>query len=576
MSRHAALPERIPSPRCATINRRTFAANEVGNYSLVNGSWAGLRWLPQPFKEKSMVSFRKSMILIHRYLGIVLSLLFVVWFVSGIGMIYSRAMPRLTPELRFERMPALDLSQVKLTPAEAAAHAGVEGAGRAVLLTVDERPAYRFGATTVFADTGETPGPVDEAKALTIAGRFMKLSADRVHYSRLVTEADQWTIGLRRQLPQHKVTVDDDARTELYIAPQSGDITMMTTRGSRTLAWIATIPHWLYFTSLRTNDALWRQVVLWTSGLGCILAIVGIIVGVIQLRRSPPHIPYTGWMRWHHITGLVFGILTLTWVFSGMLSMEPWGWASAEGLSIDPQAFSGGPLELSQFPALDAASWRSVVPAERLKEIEFIRIQGDPYYTARLSAEPGSTPVDARINQEYGIMGRAEPNTLLIGANPLQIRREPFSTESLMSRLTAEVPDARIIEQTMLSEYDSYYYSRDMAAPLPVLRVKFDDPGQTWVYLDPQRGRQVAQIHRLDRIERWIYNGFHSLDFAFWYYSPVWTWGVIFLSLGGIASSAIGVIVGFKRVLRGTRRTIKSLAARPVAQSRAGTSPEGP
>jgi hypothetical protein len=507
-----------------------------------------------------MVSFRKSLILIHRYLGIVLSLLFVMWFVSGIGMIYSRAMPRLTPELRLERLPALNLAQVKLTPAEAAERAGMDEPGRAVLFTVDDRPAYRFGGTTVFADTGETPGQVDEAKAITIASRFLKLPENQVHYAGLVTEADQWTIGLRRQLPLHKLTVDDDARTELYIAPRSGDISMMTTRGSRMLAWVATIPHWLYFTSLRTNDALWRQVVLWTSGMGSILAIVGIIVGVMQLRRSRPRIPYSGWMRWHHITGLVFGVLTLTWVFSGMLSMEPWGWASAEGLSIDRQAFTGGPLELSQFPAIDAASWSSIVPEERLKEIEFVRVQGDPHYTARLSAEPGSTPVSSRINQEYGIMGRTEANTLLIAANPFQVRRDPFSTESLMSRLKSEVPDVPIVEQEMLSEYDSYYYSRDMAAPLPVLRVKFDDPDQTWVYLDPMRGQQVAQIHRLDRVERWIYNGFHSLDFAFWYYSPVWTPGVIVLSLGGIASSAIGLIVGFKRVIRGTKRTLKSLA----------------
>lgn len=54
-------------------------------------------------------------------------------------------MPRLTPELWLERMPDLNLPQVKLTPAEAAERAGVERPGKAVLLTVDERPAYRFG-----------------------------------------------------------------------------------------------------------------------------------------------------------------------------------------------------------------------------------------------------------------------------------------------------------------------------------------------------------------------------------------------------------------------------------------------
>jgi hypothetical protein len=517
-----------------------------------------------------MIAFRKSMILIHRYLGIVLSLLFVVWFVSGIGMIYSRAMPRLTPELRLERMPVLNLSQVKMTPAQASERAGLERVpGRAVLLTVLERPAYRFGQTTVFADTGETMDEVDNAKAITIASRFMKLPEEKIHYAGLVTEADQWTIGLRRQLPVHKLTVDDDAASELYIAPQTGDIAVLTTRGSRMLAWVATIPHWLYFTSLRTNDALWRQVVLWTSGLGSILALVGIIVGIMQLRRSRPHIPYSGWMRWHHITGLVFGILTLTWVFSGMLSMEPWDWAAAESLSIGRQAFTGGPLELSQFPAMEQAGWNTAVPADRLKEIEFTRIQGDPYYVARLSAAPGSTPVNGRVNQEYTVMGRAEPNTLLVSVSPLQVKRELFSTESLMSRLKSDVPDVPILESTMLSEYDSYYYSRDMAAPLPVLRIKFGDPDQTWVYIDPRRSQLVAQIHRLDRVERWIYNGFHSLDFAFWYYSPVWEWGVIVLSLGGIASSFIGLYVGFKRVVRGTKRTVRSLAGKSASPSKA-------
>ena len=508
-----------------------------------------------------MILFRKSMILLHRYLGIVLSLFFVVWFVSGIGMMWARDMPRLTPQMRVERLAALDFSVIQLTPAQAAERAGMDySPGRAVLTTVMERPAYRFGGTTVFADTGDLLDEANAEQARTIASRFMDLPEDRIHYAGLLTEADQWSIGLRRQLPVHKLTVDDDARTELYIPPGTGDVALLTTRGSRALAWVATIPHWMYFTPLRTNDALWRQVVLWTSGIGCILALAGIIVGLIQLKRSRPHIPYSGWMRWHHITGMVFGVLTLTWVFSGMLSMEPWGWASREGLTVEQEAFTGGPLDLSMFPAMDPASWNQLVPARPIKEVEFTRIQGDPYYIVRVAAEPGAA-IDSYggPNQEYAVMGRTEPNTLLVAANSLHTRYEPFSTESLMSRLKEAVPDVPILESEMLPEYDSYYYSRDMQAPLPVLRVKFDDPDKTWIYLDPQRSQLVAQIHRLDRVERWIYNGFHSLDFAFWYYSPVWEVGVIVLSLGGIASSAIGMFIGFKRLFRATRRTVSGV-----------------
>ena len=56
-----------------------------------------------------MIWFRKSLILAHRYLGIALSLMFVMWFVTGIGMIYSRGMPRLTPQVRRRAFRPLDL-----------------------------------------------------------------------------------------------------------------------------------------------------------------------------------------------------------------------------------------------------------------------------------------------------------------------------------------------------------------------------------------------------------------------------------------------------------------------------------
>ena len=49
--------------------------------------------------------------------------------------------------------------------------------------------------------------------------------------------------------------------------------------------------------------------------------------------------------------------------------------------------------------------------------------------------------------------------------------------------------------------------------------------------------------------ERWLYNGLHSLDFA-WMISrrPLWDIVLIVLSLGGLASSAIGLLLGWRRI----------------------------
>ena len=280
-----------------------------------------------------MIWFRKWMILSHRYLGIALSLLFVVWFVSGIAMMYARGMPSLTVDLRLERLPHLDPASVLVSPAEAMEYALWDGSpDRVTLLTLMDRPAYRIGnpgeSVTVFADDGEILAEIGETEALAIASRFMYLPSEELSYSGLLTEADQWTISFRNQMPLHKIEVDDSDRTELYIPEYSGEVALLTTRNGRRLAWIAAIPHWLYFAPLRLNDGLWRQVVLWTSGLGCVLALVGITLGLLQFSPSRPfrfkrvlsYSPYTGWMRWHYITGVVFGIFTLTWVFSGSSS----------------------------------------------------------------------------------------------------------------------------------------------------------------------------------------------------------------------------------------------------------------
>ena len=525
-----------------------------------------------------MAQFRKWLILSHRYLGIGLGLLFVVWFASGIGMIYARGMPSLTDELRLERLQPLDLESVRVTPLEAAERAGLdESLGRVTLLTVMDRPAYRLGgggAATVFADTGELMPEVGPTPAREVVSRFMDLPSERVRYERLVTRSDQWTISQRTQLPFHKLSIDDEQGTQLYVSPESGEVVLLTTRGSRALAWVSAIPHWLYFTPLRVKQNLWTNTILWTAGLGCVLAILGITLGILQFKFSRPfrlsrissYIPYAGWMRWHYISGLVFGVLALTWVFSGLLSMEPFGWASAEGLSTQElrQALVGGPLDASGFPQIDVEAWDALLPGRSIKEITYTRILGEPYFMVRSTP---AKPAGATTSDQVAGWGTTSPGGIsraLVAAETLEVRREPFAVDALMDRVRETYPDVAIVEAGLLEEYDSYHYSRDQQAPLPILRLKFDDPDQTWLYIDPGSGQLSTSVHRLDRVERWIYHGFHSLDFGFWYYNrPIWDIGVIVLSLGGLATSTIGLYVGIRRLWRGRRSAFRAVRTPP-------------
>ena len=67
---------------------------------------------------------------------------------------------------------------------------------------------------------------------------------------------------------------------------------------------------------------------IWLAlGVGIFLTVTGLYLGVVAWRpwRDARLTPFRGWMAWHHLTGLAAGVLTLTWVASGLVSMNPWG-----------------------------------------------------------------------------------------------------------------------------------------------------------------------------------------------------------------------------------------------------------
>ena len=195
-----------------------------------------------------------------------------------------------------------------------------------------------------------------------MASRFAGVAIGDIEEKGFVREPDQWTLVVRESLPAYRFAVNDGRGTELYVDGRTAEVAMVTTRASRALAWLGAIPHWFYLPVLRIDRPLWEGIIVWTSAVGCLIAVTGLLVGVTQFRwRRPrdgrPRIPYVGWMRWHYLTGVVFGAVTLTWVFSGLLSVQPFAWMTVPGLRVPAEALAGGPLVLEDFPPIDPADW---------------------------------------------------------------------------------------------------------------------------------------------------------------------------------------------------------------------------
>ena len=508
------------------------------------------------------VFIKRSLIFIHRWLGITLCVVFLLWFPSGIGMMYW-SYPDVSRDDRLERSPALDASTIKLSPAEALKVLGAEDDPGAIRLnTFDGRPAYRVGGfggqSIVYADTGEEQLAVSMETVHRAAAAWTGQRAETATVEEM-TDVDQCTVQtrLRDLQPLYKFSFPDGQ--QVYISANTGEVEQYTTTGSRWGAYVGAIPHWLYFTPLRKHGAQWSRIVIWSSGIGTGAAILGIVVGVWMYSPSkkyrnagaPTSIPYRGQKRWHTIFGLVFGLGAATWAFSGMLSMDPFprrtnrpvggGEQIGRGVTADPddiRAALRGEMSLAAFEHKHPKDALAQLAGLTVKELQLSSFMGAPGYLATLA--DGTTRI-------VPVAGEAI---------------DGFTPERVTEVVKKAAGEHGIAEIATIDQYDMYYLDRRRERPLPVVRARLNDAQNTRLYIDPKTARLVATYNSSNWMSRWLYHGLHSLDFPWLYnYRPLWDIVVITFMVGGTALCVTSLVLAW-RVLG---RKVRALApASPV------------
>ena len=530
--------------------------------------------------------WRKLLAYSHRWLGIAGCILFVAWFISGVVMMYAR-MPGMAEEERLARAPALDLSRVTLSPAEAADKVGATP-NEVHVGMLQGRPVYRFGGrdqTIVFADTGDPfDGGLNRDGALAIARRYEPGYTGEFHYAAYVTEPDQWTLQARNQMPMHRFDLDDEADTHLYVSEITGDVVLRTTRAERFWGYLGPVFHWVYFTPLRQNGPMWTQFIIWSSLIGCVMCVTGIVWGLwrysprssYRLKRMPSVSPYAGWMKWHHIAGLLFGVVTLTWTYSGLLSMGPFNWFRSPAPSrAEREASTGGRLKVDLL-TIDSmrAAYDAIAPEFKPKELETMQFRGEPHWVGRQAPNQQQAVQWMQIGLLPRAARREMAHRYVSAVHPERGAFTSFGREAMTDIARAAMPGVAVQDAVWLQEYDGYYYDSSSSKRLPVLRVRYADANGTWLYLDPERGGIVQRSGKVSRLRRWLYQGFHSLDFPFLYYKrPLWDIVMITLSIGGAVLSFTTMVPAWRRLKRHGRAI---LAARPFRRFGRAITPASP
>lgn len=471
----------------------------------------------------------------HRWLGILACLFFLLWFVSGIVMMYV-PYPSLTGQERLAGLAPVDWGRVVIGPTEAMRIAG-QGSFPSEMrldMAVGE-PVWRIRGekdrVAVSAVDGHLVTAPDAASATAVARRFgggiPVAGIERIW-------DDQWTVaqGFRSARPLWKVSLADDAGTQLYVASTTGEVVQNTTAWERGWNWVGAVPHWLYLSVIRRDGTIWRQVVLWTSGPAIVVGITGLWIGILRVRlkrryRSRSVSPYQGWMKWHHVTGLIGGLFAITWMASGWLSVNPFDWFARNGPpgGLALYAAHAG----ADFPSVDTDSL--AVNAADVREVRLSWVGGRPVVTL-LGAEAMA------------------PRVMAPDGDPLA-----FTRADLLANARRLLRGTAIRRTEWLTEPDLYWYAHHHDRPLPVLRVVFADADETWATLDPRTGALLAQQTASGRSYRWLFNALHDFDLPFLLTHRALRDPLMWLLSGfGIVLSLSGIVIGWRHLVRARAR----------------------
>lgn len=492
---------------------------------------------------EAYASALKGLASFHRWVGVVLCLMFATWFATGAMMVFI-AFPSLPATAAAARSEGIDLQGVGLAPGDAAARLGEPRDLR--LVSRAGAPAYvarRGGQMAAISAADGRPLPaLTGPQAAGIASRFGGAPAARVSAP---IDYDQWVVhqAFNPWRPFYRVRLADRAGTDLYVSASTGEVRQETDRRQRAANWVGSIVHWIYFTPLRRSFPAWDWTV-WSLGLtGVATATAGVWLGVTRTSRKmrsrrPGVSPYRGLLRWHHVAGLAAGGFVLCWIVSGWLSMD------------HGRLFSDGAPAASVAGSYRDGGGAPAVPALTIADLRDL----------------GASPTSVSFGRVNGCNVAAARSAS--GARVLTLCRDARQVSDripaglVLAAVRSAWPDERIVAGAP-ARADSPYAKAE-GVPDGALQVQLAGAQALRLFVDPLSGELLVVMDRSREAYAWVYYMLHTYNFPGLSDRPVLRTTILLAPLTlGFVFSITGVLVGLRRLraflpATGARRSQRS------------------
>ncbi|MBL4780719.1 MAG: PepSY domain-containing protein [Porticoccaceae bacterium] len=455
----------------------------------------------------------------HRRIGLAVFAAIIAWALSGLS---HPIMSRLNPRPVAMQPPQSSAAIAELAPLSVALSGnGITEFRRAQLLNVDEASFYRVqhGAKVSYinARSGQQAVIDDRAYAEKLARHYLGDASSSIASIELITAFNEDYLYVNRFLPVYKVTFARPDNMRAYVELSTGRLATLIDDRKAFVGWVFRQLHsWVFIANpwLRTI----AMSVMLLAGMG--LSFVGLLMAwrgsskdtAAENVGEPSQGPGRG-SDWHRRLGIGFGVLMLTFCFSGLYHLLSKPIVAPPALSAPLTAFNAEDLNLD---------WQAVAHAsggESFRRGSLVEVDGEAYLRLILAAPQATAKSKKAIMEHHS-------------SKPMTPRDGPLYINARTSELCADCEHRHV--RNLAAHYGGSGYSASAGQlekitrfssdygfinkRMPVYAVRYGGDGVRGVephslFIETATGALAARTSPASKWEGWSFSYLHKWHF---------------------------------------------------------------
>ena len=455
----------------------------------------------------------------HRRIGLIVFVAIIAWALSGLS---HPIMSRINPRPVMMSPPVSVGSMAKLLPLSSALSLNaIDEFEQVQLINVDDTSFYRVehGGDTSYIDasSGQRANLNDIDYAKQLARYYLGDTANKIVSVELVSAFNEDYLYINRFLPVYKVTFDRPDNMRAYVEVSTGRLATLIDDRKALVGWVFRQLHsWVFIKNpwLRTI----AMSVMLIAGMG--LSLVGLLMAWRGRgnRADKKSASKGGVSVWHRRLGIGFGVLMLTFSFSGLYHLLNKPVIAPPPKSPPSTFFTSGNLTLDWPTVADVAG------AEYFIRGNLVMVDGMPFFRLVLAA-PNVTGKPAKsAGAEHHSNRHVSRGGKLIyinaGSSQLCAHCERKHALNLAEYYSGAASDDKSLNEGQvekITRFSSDYGFINKRMPVHAVNLghapEAGGEAQTTLYVETATGALASRASSFSRLEGWSFSYLHKWHF---------------------------------------------------------------